>query len=138
MSTAQQLQITEQQFLDGECETQVKHEFIDGQVYAMTSATIAHNRISGNVFGEIRQQLKGQLCEALFADVLLKAGTNLFYPDIMVTCGDDEADTTRVKHAPTIIVEVLSRSTRRTDITTKKNRLPKLALFARIHTDRTG
>jgi Uma2 family endonuclease len=139
MSTAQQLQITEQEFLEGECVTQVKHEFIDGQVYAMTGTTDDHNSISGNVFAALHRQLLGQVCRPYFADVMLKADSSLFYPDVMVVCDKDDADTARVKHAPTIIVEVLSRSTRKTDITTKKIaylKLPSLQEYILIEQDK--
>ncbi len=120
MNTAHKLPITEQDYLEGELASDLKHEFIDGQVYAMTGTSDDHNRISVNVLSEFRQQLKGQSCEPFMADMKLKAGENIYYPDVMVICESDDADTKLVKHGPAIIVEVLSPSTRRTDLTIKK------------------
>ncbi|MFT4926051.1 MAG: Uma2 family endonuclease [Phenylobacterium sp.] len=139
MSTAKKLLITEQEYLDGEMISDIKHEFIDGQVYAMTGTSDDHNRISVNVLSELRQQLKGQLCEPFIADMMLKTDENIFYPDVMVICQPDEADTKLVKHSPTVIVEVLSPSTRRTDVTIKKSAylsLPSLQEYVVIEQDK--
>jgi Uma2 family endonuclease len=119
-ATAMNIQITEQTYLDGECVADSKHEFMDGSIYAMAGASEAHNTIAGNVFGELRQQLKGSPCKPFIADMKVKAGPNYFYPDVMVMCDADEADSDVVKNAPTIIVEVLSTRTRKYDMTYKK------------------
>ena len=120
MTTTKQ-SITEQDYLVGELTSDLKHEFIDCQVYAMTGTSDDHNRISVNVLSEFRQQLKDQPCEPFMADMKLKAGENIYYPDVMVICIPDDADTKRVKHGPAIIAEILSPSTRRTDVTIKKD-----------------
>lgn len=119
---AYKLPVTEQEYLDGELQSEIKHEFIDGEVYALVEGgtTDDHNRISGNIYVALHQQLRSQPCEAFIADVQLKAGLKYFYPDVMVICSTDDADTPRIKHAPTVVIEVLSSSTRRTDVTTKK------------------
>jgi Uma2 family endonuclease len=135
MNTAHKLPITEQDYLGGELASDLKHEFIDGQVYAMTGTSDDHNRISVNVLSEFRQQLKGQPCEPFMADMKLKAAENIYYPDVMVICQPDDADTKLVKHGPAIIVEVLSPSTRRTDLTIKKEaflNLPSLQEYVVI------
>ncbi len=139
MSTAQQRQIAEQEFLEGECEAEVKHELVDGRVYAMSTTTDVHNSITGNTFAQIWQQLKGQSREAFILSILLKAGNNYFYPDVMVTNGEDAADTPRVRNAPIVIIEVLSPSSRKTDITTKKTayqNIPSLQEYILIEQDK--
>jgi Uma2 family endonuclease len=139
MSTAKKLQIAEQEYLDGEQHSDIKHEFIDGNVYAMTGTSDDHNLIAGNVFAEFRQHLKAKPCKVFFADVMLKADTNIYYPDVMVICETNDADTSHVKHSPTVIVEVLSPSTRRTDITIKKIaylNLPSLQEYILIEQDK--
>lgn len=139
MSTAKKLPITEQNYLDGELASDIKHEFIDGQVYAMTGTSDDHNRISINILSEFRQHLRGQTCEPFMADVKVKAGEDIFYPDVMVICEPHEDDTRLVKHSPAIIVEVLSPSTRRTDVTTKKDAylsLPSLQEYVVIEQDK--
>jgi Uma2 family endonuclease len=105
----------------------------------MTGATDDHNTISGNLFAALHQQLRGQSCRPFIADMQVKAGVHYFYPDVMVLCGADKADTPRIKHAPTVIVEVLSSSTRRTDITIKKiayMNLPSLEEYILIEQDK--
>lgn len=57
MDTATKLTITEQDYLDGELKSDVKHEYVDGQVWAMTGTSDDHNRISSNLFGKMLQQL---------------------------------------------------------------------------------
>jgi Uma2 family endonuclease len=138
-NTAQQLLITEQEYLDGERHSEIKHEFIDGYVYAMTGATDDHNIISGNFYVALHQQLRGQSCQPFIADVQVKAGSRYFYPDVMVLCDPDDADTPYIKHAPTVIVEVLSPTTRKTDITIKKIaylNLPSLQEYVLIEQDK--
>ena len=120
MDTAEVLPLSEQEYLAAEQTAEIKHEYIDGQAYAMTGASINHARVSGNLHAELRQRLKGQPCEAFVADVKIKAHGNYFYPDVMVICERSPSDTEYVKHAPTVIVEVLSPSTRKKDLTTKK------------------
>jgi Uma2 family endonuclease len=139
MSLASNIKLTEQAYLNGERHAKTKHEYVNGDAYAMAGSSEDHNIISGNFFAEIRQKLKGKPCQAFIADMKIKAGTNFFYPDVMVVCTQDDADTKYVKHAPTIIVEVLSTGTRKNDITLKKLaylNLPSLQEYVLIEQDK--
>ena len=110
--------ISEKEYLAGELVNEIKHEYVDGQVYAMTGGTPNHVRISGNIFAEIRNFLKGKKCEALQSDMKVKiAKGNYRYPDVVVICSDSGEYYTDL---PVILVEVLSSSTRRTDKAIKK------------------
>ena len=110
--------ISEKEYLDGELVSEIKHEYVYGQVYAMTGGTPNHARISMNVSGEVRNFLKGKKCEVLQSDVKVKTPEgNYRYPDVMVVCSEFEELYT---DSPIIIVEVLSSSTRRTDRAIKK------------------
>ncbi len=138
-ATAIDLNLTEQAYLEGESLAEVKHEYIDGAAYAMAGASENHNTISGNVFGELRQRLKGKTCKSFIADMKVKAGANIFYPDVMVMCEADKADTELVKNAPTVIVEVLSAKTRKYDMTAKKMaylNIPSLQEYLLIEQDK--
>jgi Uma2 family endonuclease len=138
-STAMNTQLTEQAYLEGEVLAQIKHEYIEGAAYLMAGASKNHNLISGNIFAEFRQQLKGKTCTPFIADMKVKAGTNIYYPDVMVVCEADDADTKLVLHAPTIIVEVLSSGTRKYDMTAKKMaylNVPSLQEYLLIEQDR--
>jgi Uma2 family endonuclease len=92
-----------------------KSEFLDGEIFAMTGASRPHNLIAGNLFAEIRQQLRGRPCEVYTNDMRVRvSNTGLYaYPDVVVACGpirfdDDHLDTLL---NPMVIVEVLSDST---------------------------
>jgi len=111
--------ISEEEYLKGELIGEVKHEYVDGHVYAMAGASRNHERITENVFGEIRNFLKNKLCEAFASDVKIKVGTQFFYPDVMVVCEERNPDDYYTE-APVLVVEVVSSSTRRTDKTTKR------------------
>ncbi len=129
--------ITEQEYLATEPASEVKREFIDGQVYAMAGAGYNHNCISGNIFGNFRSHLKGTPCTTFMADMKVRVGKNYVYPDVVVDCGNMAGDD-YFSTAPLIIVEVLSRSTRRTDTTVKLLRyinLPSLQEYVLIESD---
>jgi len=105
-------------YLQSELERKIKHELINGKVFAMAGASKNHERLSGNIYGEFRNHLKGNSCEAFSSDMKVKVGSNFFYPDVMVVC-DDKSENDYYTESPVIIVEVLSKSTRRLDETTK-------------------
>ena len=115
----QEVWTSPEDYLQGELICETKHEYMDGQVYAMAGASRNHERIAGNVFGEIRNWLKGRPCEPFASDMKVKAGNNFFYPDVMVVC-DEQNPQEYYTASPVLIVEVLSKNTRRTDQTTKR------------------
>lgn len=112
-------QMSEQEYLDSEPYSDVKREYIDGYVYAMAGAKVAHNRITGNVFLALANHLKGKPCQAYMSDMKVKVGKKYFYPDATVDCSN-LADSSTFTETPRLIVEVLSKSTRRMDETTKR------------------
>jgi Uma2 family endonuclease len=105
-------------YLHGEENARRKHEFVDGMIYAMVGGRYNHNLIASNVLGVFHSQLKGSPCRALNSDskVRVEAGsrTRFYYPDVSVICGDNIRDGV-FQDRPTVVVEVLSRSTRRVD-----------------------
>ncbi len=105
-------------YLQSELTRDTKHELIDGSVIAMAGASKNHERLAGNIYGEFRNHLKGTPCDTFSSDMKVKIGTNFFYPDVMVVC-DDTSDNEYYIESPVIIVEVLSKSTRRVDETIK-------------------
>jgi Uma2 family endonuclease len=110
---------TEEEYFALEEASEIKHEFYRGEIFAMTGGSVNHNRITGNVFAEIRTRLQSSRCEAFVNDVrvLIKAHGLYTYPDVMVVCGgvdvaDQRNDTVT---NPQVIVEVLSPSTQAYD-----------------------
>lgn len=113
MSRQLKTKVTPQEYLARERKAEYKSEYFDGQIVAFAGASRQHNLISGNIFFELRQQLKERPCEAYMADMRVRAARSYVYPDVVVVCGepvfaDDLFDTLL---NPTFIVEVLSEST---------------------------
>lgn len=105
-------------YLAGEAVARRKHEYVNGQIYAMAGGRYAHNLIASNVLTELGSRLKGTPCRALNSDSKVRiqtaAGVSFYYPDASVVCGEN-IRTDEFQDAPGIVVEVLSQSTRRID-----------------------
>jgi len=117
--------ISEQEYLAGELISEVKHEYIDGTVFAMAGASENHGLISGNILSGLKSDLKQKKspCDVFSSDMKIKISeqsSNFFYPDIVVICDKHEDDDKYYKHAPIIIIEVLSDTTRKYDKGSKK------------------
>lgn len=101
-------------YLVQDSQSDEKLEYYDGYVFAMAGGTFKHAQVAGNLFGELRQSLKGKSCQPMNSDMRVHTPSGLdTYPDISVFCGDPELgdnDTTLLN--PTVIMEVLSPSTR--------------------------
>ncbi|MEY2632179.1 MAG: hypothetical protein RIR00_833 [Pseudomonadota bacterium] len=102
-------------FLACEVQQPDRHEFIAGEIFAMTGGRDAHNTISGNVFALLRTALRGSPCRTFIADMKLRvdAVDGFFYPDVLVTCDsrDKSPEADLAKRHPLLLVEVLSDST---------------------------
>lgn len=106
-------------YLNFESSSDTKHEFIDGEIIAMTGASANHNRIVGNVFAKFYDHLKDSPCEVFMNDMKLKLLNEYRYPDLMVVCDKNFTDGNYATEKPIIIVEVLSKLTRKEDTTRK-------------------
>jgi Uma2 family endonuclease len=136
---------TIEEYLEMERASNVKHEYYKGEVFAMAGASLRHNFIFSNTFGEIGLQLKNSSCQPFGSDMRMHIPENtLFtYPDISIYCGkhtllDQQEDT--IIH-PTIIIEILSKSTRDYDRGTKFNLyrdIPTLKEYMLIDTEKIG
>lgn len=114
MQTALQQHFTAEDFLAWE-ETQVeKHEFVAGEVFAMSDVLKDHVVVSGNIAVALKLRLRGTpfLAYAVAMKLRIEAADAFFYPDVMVSGHPDDrkADHQYLSH-PTLIVEVLSDST---------------------------
>lgn len=119
-------------YLELEASSDVKHEFLDGNAWAMAGGSPEHAAVAGNVIGLLRQALVGQRCRPFSSDLRVRVTeTGLAtYPDVSVICDQIELDPEdRRGHTavnPTLLVEVLSPSTEAYD------RGEKLAHYKRI------
>ena len=114
---AKQAYISEEEYVQGEEFSALKHEYLDGQVYAMAGASDKHNLICSNVNAFLNIHLPDQ-CEVFVSDMKVriqsKRETMFYYPDVMVSCAAmDRAKYYRAQ--PRLIVEVLSPATERQD-----------------------
>lgn len=105
--------LTPKQYLKLEKSSTVKHEYIDGAIYAMAGATDAHVTITGNLFAALLSHLRGSDCRVYFSDmkVQIDAINRYYYPDVMVTCDRSDKSEATFKRNPLLIVEVLLEST---------------------------
>lgn len=106
--------MTLEEYLEFEEHSRVRHEYIAGEIFAMTGMTKRHNRIAGRLYSTFAGHLKGGPCDPYVSDVRVKVQVNrdvhVYYPDVMVVCDRDPQEDRYVAN-PKLIVEVLSGST---------------------------
>lgn len=108
-----------EEYLEYESASVEKHEYYQGEIFAMSGPKVIHNIIAGNVFGALKQRLKGKPCRPFNSDqrVFIPENTLFSYPDISIVCGEIETrnnDEWNILN-PSVIVEVLSSSTKSYD-----------------------
>jgi len=110
---------TEAEYLEFERNSDIKHEFANGYIVAMTGASYNHNNIVMRTSINLGTQLAGKDCDVIANDQRLHVQVqgNYRYPDVMVVCGEPEfvAGRTDTIRNPIVIVEVLSKSTMMND-----------------------
>ena len=110
---------TLQQYLELDLHAEGKFEYCDGAILAMAGGSLRHNVVAGNVLAALHSRLSGQ-CRAIGSDQRVATGDGLHtYPDALVVCGEPELSKfqgTDTLHNPTLLVEVLSPSTREYDL----------------------
>src|SRR5574337_922710 len=93
-----------------------KHEYLAGEVFAMVGARQEHVVVAGAMFARFREHLRGTRCRAYVSAMKLEiAAAAVFYPDVMVSCDDDDRRASLALHSPCLVVEVLSDSTAAAD-----------------------
>ncbi len=113
MSIAEHTHLTPEAYLESESTSEIKHEYIAGDVWAMVGATDKHVSIAGNLFFLLKQALKGRPCTPYISDMKVQVETAdaYFYPDVLVTCDPRDKTNYLAKQFPSFIAEVLSPST---------------------------
>jgi Uma2 family endonuclease len=109
---------TVDEYLAFERNSELKHEYISGEMVAMAGATRAHNLITGNIAQRLRNQLEGKPCETYSNDMRVRTtSTDYTYPDVVVVCGEPEFEDAELDTLlnPTVVVEVLSKSSEARD-----------------------
>jgi Uma2 family endonuclease len=113
IAQVQSQSMTVAEYLAWEAEQSLKHEYINGEVYAMTGDTLPHNDIAVNLTTILRNTLRGSGCKVRMSDAKVKISERgpYFYPDLVVSCDDRDRQATDVISYPKLIIEVLSPST---------------------------
>lgn len=139
VNTAHEL-MTIEEYLAAENDGTWRHEFIDGMVYAMVGASERHSVIKLNIAGLLNSMIAPE-CRVFDGDMKLRIvqqeSTRFFYPDIFVSCTAPD-DRQYFRDDATLVIEVLSPSTRRTDRYEKMSvytALPSLSEYVLVEQD---
>lgn len=120
MKFAEEIYLSEAEYLAHEVRSPVRNEYVAGHIYAMTGASLRHNVISLNLASMLRNHLRGSPCRAFMADAKLRVAKthSIYYPDVLVTCDPKHLSVSTSDHiidTPRLVIEVLSESTASTD-----------------------
>ena len=129
------------EYLRMERQSPCRHEFVDGLVYAIAGGSRRHNDITNDVFGSALAKLAPP-CLPYARDVTVPIENahkeQYYHPDVLVTCSDLDDDDDLIR-LPSLIVEVLSRSTEDADRGCKfddDRKLPSLQEYVLVHQER--
>ncbi|OON66857.1 Uma2 family endonuclease [Hymenobacter sp. CRA2] len=107
--------------------SEVRHEFYQGEIFAMTGASLPHNRLIKNSVRAIEDRINPDMCEAFIDGALVEISADCYlYPDVVVSCHDEDLASDRILRHPSVIIEVLSPKTADYD------RTSKLRLYQRL------
>lgn len=141
-SAPKQTSISVDEYLEGELISPIKHEYIDGVVYAMAGARNQHNVIAGNIFARLHYRMVDKPCQPYNSDtkirIRLPHQVRFYYPDASVVCRPNPPEDS-YQDSPVAIVEVLSKKTRRIDRGEKKDAyltIPSLRMYLLVESDR--
>ena len=139
IATPQSSNLTPEEYLQLETASDIKHEYIDGEVYAMAGATDTHVTIAGNIFALLLSHLRGSRCRVYISDMKVRIENKncFYYPDVLVTCEDRDRENSTFKKFPNLIIEVLSDSTEafdRGDKFADYQSLPSLQEYVLVNT----
>ena len=133
--------ISVEDYLAGELVSPVKHEYVDGRVYAMAGGRNVHNIIALNIAARLLTRLSGKPCQPFNSDNKIRIprppSEKFYYPDVSVVCEPNPLQFT-YQERPVVLFEVISESTRRADEGEKQDgylSLPSLAVYALVEQD---
>lgn len=111
--------VTPEEHLTFDSSSEIRNEYISGEIYAMTGASREHNLINSNVNRELNSQLRGKPCETYSNDMRVQTkASDYYYPDTVVVCGEPEIiklEGVDTLLNPTVVIEVLSKGTEAKD-----------------------
>lgn len=123
--------MTVEEYLEWELQQDVRYEYVNGEVFAMTGGTIPHNDIALNFYRALYPHLRSRGCRVNVADVKVQVSSKspYYYPDVIVSCDPQDLNARKFIQSPKLIAEVLSPGTSGRDRGEKfKNYLKKPSL----------
>ncbi|TAH25010.1 MAG: Uma2 family endonuclease [Oscillatoriales cyanobacterium] len=132
--------MTVEEYLEWEAQQDIRYEYVNGEVFAMTGGTIPHNDMTGgtiphndlalNFYTAVRPHLRSRGCRANVSDVKLQVSprSRYYYPDVIVSCDPEDMNARKFIQHPKLIVEVLSPGT------SGKDRDEKFTAYLKIPT----
>ncbi|MCC5639663.1 Uma2 family endonuclease [Nostoc sp. CHAB 5844] len=105
--------MTIEEYLVWEPQQELRYEYVNGEVFAMTGGTIPHNDIALNFYTALRPHLRARGCRINVLDVKVQFDSKniYYYPDVVVSCDPQDLNARKFIQNPKIIAEVLSPST---------------------------
>ncbi|AFZ11844.1 protein of unknown function DUF820 [Crinalium epipsammum PCC 9333] len=105
--------ISPEEYLKAEELSPIKHEYRNGEVYAMAGASNTHVLMAGNLFALLRNHIRGSGCRAYISDtkIDIKTINTYYYPDLAVSCDQRDRQFNNFLRHPCLIIEVLSPTT---------------------------
>ncbi|MEL6490861.1 MAG: Uma2 family endonuclease [Cyanobacteria bacterium J06621_3] len=118
------------EYLAWESRQDIRHEYCDGEVFAMTGGTKGHNRLAINLLNKLLDRVDADGCEINTSDVkvMVREGRSYRYPDLIVSCDERDKIEAEFYQFPKLIVEVLS------DVTESADRGDKFHSYIQIPT----
>lgn len=109
----QPAKMTIEEYLAWELNQDIRYDYINGEVFAMTGGTIPHNDIALNLYTSLRPHLRPRGCRINVSDVKVQVSSKgpYFYPDLIVSCHPEDINARKFIQNPKLIVEVLSPGT---------------------------
>ncbi|MGL5065374.1 MAG: Uma2 family endonuclease [Microcoleus sp.] len=122
--------MTVEEYLEWEAQQEMRHEYVNGEVFAMTGGSIPHNDLALNFYTALRPHLRSRGCIINVSDVKLQINSQsrYYYPDVTVSCDPQDINSRQFIQNPKLIAEVLSPST------SGKDRDEKFTAYLKIPT----
>lgn len=128
--TQQPKKMSVEEYLEWEPQQDVRYEYVNGEVFAMTGGTIPHNDITLNLYRALYSHLRSRGCRVNVSDVKVQVSPQspYYYPDLIVSCDPQDLNARNLIQFPKLIVEVLSPGT------SAKDRGEKFTYYLKIPT----
>jgi Uma2 family endonuclease len=107
--------LSPEEFLEWEQTQELRYEYVNGAIVAMTGGTIPHNDLAVNLLLRLAPHVRSRGCRINVADVKVKTRSSFRYPDLVVSCDDRDRQAMKLFQYPKVIIEVLSPGTESVD-----------------------